>query len=64
MHRRLAQISPLNDVEMTWKHADRVKEGVHVSKSPLTQAPETQIFPFDWVRDVHVIKSPVALAPS
>ena len=64
MNQRLAQISPLNDVEMTWKHVDRVKEGVHVSKSPLTLALETQIFLFDWVKDVHIITSPVALAPS
>ena len=55
MHRQQAQISLTNDVEMTWRSADRVKGGVHVSKSPLLVVPKPQLLPQDRVKEgVHV----------
>ena len=43
MRWRQAQIFPVNDVEITWRSADRVKGGVHVSKSPLLTASVPQL---------------------
>ena len=55
MHRRQAQISPTNDVEMTQRSVDWVRGGVHVSKSPLLMAPKPQLLPQDRVKGkVHV----------